>query len=645
MGGLYRWLAAAAVTVVCAAWLIVPVARAAEAPSAMVVVDHSRSMWGPMEGTKQGKYLLVREALRSGLRKVSPQTRIGLVAFGHRRLDCSDAEVMRSPEPLDVERIMAPLELLTPRGTGPLSLALREAARALTGDGPRSLILIHDDADNCQADLCNMAAELRAVGIKAHVVGLGVKAADVAKMACLPQMTGGRYFNAATPDQAVGFVEDALRLANAGASGADPAPAQPPSVGTAAAPPRLTGPTALHLRALLAPNAEPLGIAVRWTVAAEARPGVSLFDARAASPVVPVSPGRYLVEVHEGPLVVRQTVEVRDAKPIAVPLVLNAAAVRIRALAPKTATPFPDALVMLSETGGALVFASKTGDVTALLPAGRFVARAELGLVRAEQSISVTAGQQVTFDLALNAARLQLTAPPREGATAFETAIFSVLEDDPDAPQGRRELARTAAQQAEFVLSPGTYYIVARQGAVEVRERLAIGPGDIVRRVLNPAAGRLSLSTKVAIADASASDQVSYTVTRIDGGVQEPLITSLPTPTLLLPSGRYRVEGRYGLMNAVSTREVEIKAGQVQQLQLEPQVALLRLRLPGAAVNEIWWDIRDETGKAVWTDGQTEAVANLLAGRYIVRAETRDKRYERPVELRAGESKTLEITD
>jgi hypothetical protein len=67
--------------------------------------------------------------------------------------------------------------------------------------------------------------------------------------------------------------------------------------------------------------------------------------------------------------------------------------------------------------------------------------------------------------------------------------------------------------------------------------------------------------------------------------------------------------------------------------------------LPGAAVNEIWWDIRDETGKAVWTDGQTEAVANLLAGRYIVRAETRDKRYERPVELRAGESKTLEITD
>ena len=42
-------------------------------------------------------------------------------------------------------------------------------------------------------------------------------------------------------------------------------------------------------------------------------------------------------------------------------------------------------------------------------------------------------------------------------------------------------------------------------------------------------------------------------------------------------------------------------------------------------------------------DNQAEATANLPAGRYLVRLETRDKRYQRPVELRAGETKLLDI--
>ena len=54
--------------------------------------------------------------------------------------------------------------------------------------------------------------------------------------------------------------------------------------------------------------------------------------------------------------------------------------------------------------------------------------------------------------------------------------------------------------------------------------------------------------------------------------------------------------------------------------------------------------IRDQTGKTIWTGAHTEAVANLQAGRYVVRAETRSKRDERSVELRAGEAKLLEFS-
>ena len=645
MRSFYRCLGAALVAAAASAGA--NVAQAAEPPAVIVILDHSRSMWGPIEGAKQPKYLTARDALRAALRKIGPQTRVGLASFGHRRNECNDVELLRQPEPVDVDRLMLTLEPLTPRGTGPLSLALREAAKSLPRDGStRSIVLVHDDADNCQADLCTAAAELRAAGITVHVVGLSTKAADLGKMACLPQQTGGRHFNALNPEQTSAYVEEALRSAGVGggsepSAAVQPAPGQPPVMAPEPIP--ATGPAALHLRAMMAANTAPLSVPLNWTVAAEEQPEVALLDVRAPNPVVPVAPGRYLVEVREGTIAAKQTVEVRGNRPTAVNMVLNAGSARVRALAAKAATVISDAVVTISDSNGAVLHASKTGEIDTLLPAGRYVARVEIGLVRGEQAVTVNAGRQVEVDIPLSVARLQLTTAGREPGSTPETAILSVVEDDPDAPQGRRELARSAAQQASFVVPPGSYYVVAKQGTVEARERLAIGPGDVRRVALNMAAGRLALATKTGLAEAPVPELVSYTIVRLDGVAQEAVTTSLPAPSLLLPSGRYRVEGRYGLMNAQSTREVEVKAGQTSQLVLEPPVAALRLRLTGAGTGETWWEVLDETGRGVWMDGQAAPTASLQAGRYIVRAETRDKRYERRIELRAGEVKLLEI--
>src|SRR5262245_48153993 len=106
-------------------------AQGADAAALIVVFDGSGSMWGPMEGTRQSKLVVAREGLRRALAKVAPQTRIGLTSFGHRRGDCGDVEVMRRAEPMDMDRLMGPLERLNPKGRGPLTLALREAAKAL----------------------------------------------------------------------------------------------------------------------------------------------------------------------------------------------------------------------------------------------------------------------------------------------------------------------------------------------------------------------------------------------------------------------------------------------------------------------------------------------------------------------------------
>jgi Ca-activated chloride channel homolog len=639
----YRRLGVVLALAALAASTSLAAAQPAEQGSLVVIVDGSGSMWGNIEGSRQTKLALAREALRRSFGRLSAQARVGLALFGHRRGDCSDAEVVRPAEARDAGRLMEPLDQLNPRGRGPITLAVREAAKSLPRDSaPRTLLLIHDDADNCQADLCTAAAELQAAGVTAHVVGLGVKAEDMAKMACLPRATGGRHFNAQNAEQVASYIEEALLLSGSEMGGVETSAASQPTAIVPPPPVPASGPPALHLRALLAPNAEPVSTPLFWTIAAEARPEVPIFGARAVNPVVPVAPGRYLVEVRDGPVSARQSVEVRDNRPATVTVALNAGTLRIRALR-KTGGLMPDALITTADASGSLLLAG-SGEVTALVPAGRYVVRAELGLVRAEQTVTVTTGRLFAIDIPLNAARLELSTARRDGTFELDAPIFSMHEDDPDAPGGRRELARSAAQPAEFMLPPGTYYAVARQGAVEARERLAIGAGDVVRRTLVAGAGSIALSTRRPEFGGAAGAHVSYRVTRIDNPTQETIVTSEPSPTLLLPSGRYRVEGSYGLANVRTARDVDVKAGQTQQLVLEHEAAELRLRAAGSGPVDVSWIIHDQAGRAVWTGAHTEALATLQAGRYVVRAQTRNKRIERSIDLRAGETKAVEFS-
>jgi Ca-activated chloride channel homolog len=641
---------------------------AADPPSVMIILDGSGSMWGTIDGSRQNKLTLVRDNMRRALARLGPETRVGLTGFGHRRGDCGDVEVMLPAEKLDAERIMAPLGPYNPKGRGAVALAMREAAKSLAGmPGRRSVVLIHDDADNCQADACAAAAEVKSAGVTVHVVGLSLKPPDLAKMACVPQITGGRLLNAATADQVGPMLEEAMRLAGGEAVTPEPRQAtiQTPtqtqtqtqtSVQRAAAALSVEGPAGLYMRALLAPKTEPVGWAVRWTVFKEGDPGRVLYDARAVNPTLPLPVGRYVVEARDGAAMGSLTVDVGDTAPTLAAVPLNAGTLLVKAVAQKTGTPLADAAISISDAGqtadakspqGAPVAFFKGGEGSATLAAGRYVVRVEQGLVRAERAVVVPAGSQGRIEIPLNGARVVLTALGREGAGALELPVFSISEDDPDAPKGRREVARSAARQAEFVLPPGTYYVIARLGGVETRELLALTPGDTVRRTLTLPAGRLALSTRLSGGVApGAGDAISYRIERLDGPDRDVVTTSRLAPTLQLPSGRYRVEGRYGVMNARSVREVDVRAGQVQQLTLEHQAAVLKLRLTGgsAPASDVFWDVRDEAGRYVWTTGQSEPSVILQAGRYVVRAETREKRYDRAVDLRGGETRLLEVT-
>ena len=168
------------------------------APAVVIVFDNSGSMWGKLDGEKATKLVLGREAVDAALDKLDGKVRTGLVTFGRRRGDCADVEVVAKPDAVEPERIKEPLEKANPKGRGPVVLATREAAKALGSTRPASIILIHDDLDNCQQDACAAAADIKRdyPGLKIHVVSLGMKKEDLPRISCLPETTGGRHFDA-----------------------------------------------------------------------------------------------------------------------------------------------------------------------------------------------------------------------------------------------------------------------------------------------------------------------------------------------------------------------------------------------------------------------------------------------------------------
>ena len=259
---------------------LVAVNAADEPPSVIVVFDGSGSMWGKIEGTRQNKLTVAREACGAGWPRVGPQTRVGLASFGHRRGDCSDVEVMLPPEPLDVERIIAPLEKLNPRGRGPLTLALREAAKSLaSAPGKSSLLLIHDDADNCQPepvrgrDRAARRQGRRACG-RAGAQGGG------RRQDALPAADHGRALLQPADDRPgrCGNRECAAHREHRWRFRRPCAHAPPPRPAVSSPAPIVPqdAPAGLYLRALLAPKTEPVGWPLHWIVFPEGKPATVL---------------------------------------------------------------------------------------------------------------------------------------------------------------------------------------------------------------------------------------------------------------------------------------------------------------------------------------------------------------------------------
>jgi Ca-activated chloride channel family protein len=648
---------------------------APDGPAALVIVfAGSRTMWGKLDGDRHSKLVLARDALRHSLASVRPETRVGLASFGHRRVsDCSDVQLIQLPDRLDTNRILTPLEKLNPKGKGPLTLALREAARALSdATGSRSIVLIHDNLDRCQLDPCAAVPDIQklAPGIVIHVIGLGLKKDEIDRMSCLTGQTGGRLFDAQSASQISLAVDEALRLADAdGVTVNDAANTAAPSALIKDEPTTEDDKSGLRLRALLAADGAPVARSLYWKVTRESDAASGLedrssealvFEGKAQSPLIPVTAGRYLVEVRDGLAVARQTVIAAGEGATRADMLLQAGTIRVKVLAQRGGPPLADAIVTISEALPASRVAASVAasgkrvsilsgvEPQITLPAGSYRVRVEYGLASAERSVVVPVGTEGELELIIASGRLQLMAAVQEGGPVVDNAVFSILEDDPDAPRGRREIARFAGRMADFVLPIGTYYVVVRQGSAETSERIAIAPGEVVRRTLITGAVRLALASRFLGDSSHPVDPVSYRIERLDRVPPQLIDVDASSGAVDLASGRYRIVSRYGLANVRAVREVELKAGQNQLITFEHRAGVLRLKFAAAAgasgaLAGPFWEIIDETGHSIWSSSTLEPELTLQAGRYVVRGELHDKRAQQAVELKAGETHEVEL--
>ena len=207
----------------------------------VIVYDASGSMWGQIDNTS--KVEIAREVLADLVDDWDADTNLGLVAYGHRNEgDCSDIETLVKPGPLDKDRFIDTVNQIKPVGKTPISAAIQHAADLLAyRDRQATVVLISDGVETCNADPCELSAQLEKQGVKftAHVVGFDLEDEAQDSLSCIAENTGGMFVPASNADElhdALDQVQEAVKQEPATDEPApEPEPAELPEI-------ELTGP-------------------------------------------------------------------------------------------------------------------------------------------------------------------------------------------------------------------------------------------------------------------------------------------------------------------------------------------------------------------------------------------------------------------
>ena len=179
----------------------------------VLILDASGSMWGQIDGTH--KIEIAREVIGGVIQQLPDESRVGLVAYGHRRKgDCSDIEILTAVAPINKAALTKTINDLNPKGKTPITDSVKQAIGLVRGsDQAANIILVSDGLETCGGDPCKAVSDAKAAGVNfvMHVVGFGIEAGEnVSSLECAAQAGGGLYFDAKNADELSAALEQAV---------------------------------------------------------------------------------------------------------------------------------------------------------------------------------------------------------------------------------------------------------------------------------------------------------------------------------------------------------------------------------------------------------------------------------------------------
>ncbi|MEZ5844277.1 MAG: VWA domain-containing protein [Hyphomicrobiaceae bacterium] len=647
-----------------------------ETASLAVVLDASGSMWGNLAGAKPPKHALAREALRQALAGSAGRVAVGLAVFGGQGRDCGGAEMQVPIAPYSEATVIVPLEKLNPRGRGPLVLGLENAAKALASiKGPRTILVIHDGADNCNRDPCAAIEEIHAADpdLVVHAVGIGLKPEEQDALACVTSRTHGRRFTVDTESDLTRAITETVALATGPVAPPrpvaarpparrDPVPASTPTIGATSLVAGVTavdGPAGARLAAVVKNPGPALAADVRWTVARLDGDGQAPANTTAhadAMTHLALKPGRYRFTAHAG--LVSKSVEADIAKDRESRIVVDLDAGLLRLAIGLGLSPEPPLeeaqIVLRSLTGdasGAPLYAGPVPAAPLAIAPGRYEIEIIAGLIRHRQAIDIVRGevQQVAVALAGGELTLMLSTPATPLA---RPPILVVSSDAPKVGEPPVEIARSAAPAARFLLPAGSYTVSARAGVVAASQLVTVAPGEQVRRTLDLAPATIEARVTLGGATLGVDHSVLVTVTprqAAPGRDDRRLEAHVAADTFRVGPGAWLVEARIPGQNLAATATTVVGAGDRRAVLLELQAGEITVVPPvdpaKARGTVTFVEVRDTAGALVWrAAGRAPRPALLAPGSYSVRAGAGSMEHEARVVVAAGERRVVDLS-
>jgi Ca-activated chloride channel homolog len=473
-------------------------------------------------------------------------------------------------------------------------------------------------------------------------------------MTCVTQQTGGSVFEARDGAAVASGLKEALTLANIlGANQPNADMSLPLNLDA-------NGPPQLRLSAALSKGGPPITNAVTWRVKSSTAPDTIVKEGKVPVLAAEVPEGRYTIEASYGLSKAETTVDVAAKGPTIAEIALNAGILKVSSLNAKSIATATDPAIVVSALDDATgivspLFVGRDTQAELVVPAGRYRIEAGDGLAMKTEDVMIEPGASVTSEMAMSAGRLQISAISHAGGGAVEGATIMISTDDPDTPNGRREITRSSAAAPEFMLPAGTYYVTVKVGSSETKERVAISTGDVVKRPIILNGAWMSLTTTH---DGRLVPNGSPVVFRVypktiekdgsaNGIVTERSETGGLAPNVFLPFGNYRVEATLGRQNVKGDTLIEVTAGVPSAIPVKIAVSEVIIRPPSDAGSaaSLYWELRDGRGKIVQRSAGAlaEKVLLIAPGAYVLRSETGEKSTDLSLDLKAGDRRTVSM--